>query len=43
MKQQKTCNYVAKYARQFNRASLHRNRKADIKAGRKEKHRDRYC
>lgn len=45
MKPSNSRNYVAKYARQVNRASVHRNRKADQKAGRNEKHKrkERYC
>ncbi|WP_255771320.1 DUF7230 family protein [Microbulbifer guangxiensis] len=42
MKAQKNRNFVAKYARQFNRASVHRNRKADLKAGRSQKYKERY-
>ncbi|WP_437176768.1 DUF7230 family protein [Pseudoponticoccus marisrubri] len=42
IKAQKNRNFVAKYARQFNRASVHRNRKADLKAGRNQKHKGRY-
>lgn len=42
MKDRTYRNFVAKHAWRVNRAAVHKNKKADQKAGRKPKHKEKY-